>query len=258
MKPRVLALFAHPDDVEFRAAGTMLALGEVGYELHYATATSGDLGALSGARAKIAATRKAEAKAAAKLLGAKWHGSFAEDMAVIYSTRLLRRAAALVRKVAPTILLTHPPVDYMEDHTETCRLAVSAAFIRGAPLFRTSPPRAAIEGPIAVYHSTPHGLVGPLGELRPPALLVDTAKGHAQKLAALALHTSQREWLDATQGLGSYVETADVESRALARLVPDIEHAEGWTQHHHLGFGPSGFDPLSDALGALIHRVATE
>lgn len=254
MRLRVLALFAHPDDVEFRAAGTLLALGEAGYELHCATATSGDLGALLGTRAKIAATRKAEAKAAAKLLGAKWHASFAEDMQVLYSTRLLRRATALVRKVAPTILLTHPPVDYMEDHTETCRLAVSAAFIRGAPLFRTSPERSATLGPIAVYHSTPHGLVGPLGEPRPPALLVDTAKGHAQKLAALALHQSQREWLDATQGLGSYVETADAQSRALAALVPGLEHAEGWTQHHHLGFGPTGFDPLEQALGARIRR----
>jgi len=253
VKPRVLALFAHPDDVEFRAAGTLALLGAVGWELHYATVTAGDLGALRGTRAQIAATRRREAKAAAKALGAKWHPPFGSDMQVVYSVVLLRRAAALVRKVAPTILLTHPPVDYMEDHTQTCRLAVSAAFIRGAPLFRTTPPRPHVSADIAVYHSTPHGLVGPLGEPRRPAFLVDTASVHTTKLAALALHNSQLEWLDATQGEGSYVAAADRESRALAQLVPHLHHAEGWTQHHPLGFGALGSNPLGAALAGHVH-----
>jgi N-acetylglucosamine malate deacetylase 1 len=60
--PRALALFAHPDDVEFRAAGTLLLLAEAGFEIHYATMTAGDLGALTGTRAKIAAVRKGEAR----------------------------------------------------------------------------------------------------------------------------------------------------------------------------------------------------
>ena len=38
------------------------------------------------------------------------------------SKLLMRALTAVIREVRPTIVLTHPPQDYMEDHTNTCRL----------------------------------------------------------------------------------------------------------------------------------------
>ena len=43
--PAVLAVFAHPDDIEFVAAGTLLLLRQSGWETHYLTLSGGDCGA---------------------------------------------------------------------------------------------------------------------------------------------------------------------------------------------------------------------
>ena len=39
-----LAVFAHPDDIEFCAAGTLLLLAQLGWDIHYFNVSSGDLG----------------------------------------------------------------------------------------------------------------------------------------------------------------------------------------------------------------------
>ncbi|HCR29812.1 MAG TPA: hypothetical protein DIV79_07350 [Opitutae bacterium] len=39
-----LAVFAHPDDIEFCAAGTLLLLAQLGWDIRYSNVSSGDLG----------------------------------------------------------------------------------------------------------------------------------------------------------------------------------------------------------------------
>lgn len=250
--PAVLALFAHPDDIEFRAAGTLLLLRERGWDAHYCNVSRGNLGSSTMSSVRTATVRRKEAQAAAKALGATWHPPFCNDLAIFYNAANLARVGALIREVRPTILLTHPPVDYMEDHTETCRLAVTGAFSRGMPNFRPQPARKPWSGPVTIYHATPHGLRGPLREPLRPELLVNTASIHERKLAALACHQSQQEWLDASQGMNSYLAAADEESRAVARLGRKLIYAEGWTRHSHLGFCGEADDPLRETLGRLV------
>lgn len=253
--PAVLALFAHPDDIEFRAAGTLLLLKERGWELHYCNVSRGNLGSSTMSSTRTAMIRRKEAQAAAKVLGATWHPPFCDDLAIFYNAANLARVGALIRDVRPTILLTHPPVDYMEDHTETCRLAVSGAFSRGMPNFRPRPARPPWSGHVTIYHATPHGLRGPLREPVKPELLVNTASVHQQKLATLACHQSQQEWLDASQGMNSYLAAADEESRTVAQLGKKLTHAEGWTRHSNRGFCAEADDPLREALTELTLKA---
>jgi hypothetical protein len=49
--PTALAIFAHPDDIEFVAAGTLLLLKQAGWEIHYLNLSSGNLGSAKMARA---------------------------------------------------------------------------------------------------------------------------------------------------------------------------------------------------------------
>src|SRR5436190_2944645 len=133
------AIAAHPNDIEFYMAGTLLLLRERGYDLHYMTLSSGNCGSLQYSAARTRTIRRAESKRAAKILGATYHPSLVDDLEILYELPTLRRLAAVVRRVAPTIVLTHSPQDYMEDHTNTSRLAVTAAFARGMPNFRTIP-----------------------------------------------------------------------------------------------------------------------
>ena len=97
--------------------------------------------------AATARLRAGEARAAARILGARFHPSLTPDCTILYGMPLLRRVAAIVRAVRPRVLLVPSPQDYMEDHTETCRLAVTAAFVRGMPNFRTTPSRRPVSTP---------------------------------------------------------------------------------------------------------------
>ena len=136
-----MAIAAHPDDIEFLMAGTLRRLAERGWQTHYLTLANGSCGSLTLGPSATARLRATEARAAARILGARFHPSLTPDCTILYGMPLLRRVAAIVRAVAPRVLLVPSPQDYMEDHTETCRLAVTAAFVRGMPNFRTTPPR---------------------------------------------------------------------------------------------------------------------
>src|SRR5262245_25298653 len=139
--PAAIAIGAHPDDIEFSMAGTLLLLKKAGYESHYLTVANGSCGSTEYDAPTLRTIRGAEARAAAKILGAHFHPSLKDDLEILYDLDTLRRLAAIIREVKPAVVLTHSPQDYMEDHTNTCRLVVTAAFTRGMPNFKTSPSR---------------------------------------------------------------------------------------------------------------------
>jgi LmbE family N-acetylglucosaminyl deacetylase len=250
MGPRALAIAAHPDDIEFMMAGTLCLLRDAGWEIHYLNVSTGNLGSVKGSAAATARTRRKEARAAAALLGAVWHAPFRNDLEISYDTPTLRRLCAIVREVAPTVILTQSPQDYMEDHVNTMRLAVTAAFSRGVPNYRSTPPRAPVSNDVTIYHASPHGLRDTLRRRVHPGAFVNTAPVHEQKRAALACHASQRQWLAASQGMDNYISTMDAFSRELGRLSHRFRHAEGWRRHSHWGFSAEDVDPLRDALGS--------
>lgn len=248
--PSALAIAAHPDDIEFMMAGTLLLLRAAGWEVHYMNLSAGDLGSLSMTRAETARVRRREARRAAATLEATWHAPICHDLRIFYEDRSLRRLCAVVREVNPAVVLTHSPQDYMEDHMNTSRLAVTAAFARGIPGYRTSPVRKPVAGPVTIYHASPHGLRDTLRRRVHPGAFVDTASVHEQKRAALACHASQRQFLAASQGMDNYIRTMDEFSRELGRLSRRFRHAEGWRRHSHWGFCAEDADPLGAALGA--------
>jgi LmbE family N-acetylglucosaminyl deacetylase len=245
---RALAIGAHPDDIEFVMAGTLCLLQEAGWDVHYLNLASGNLGSATRS-ARTTRVRRREAQAAAKILGAVWHPPFCRDLEIFHDTRTLRRLCAIVRDVAPSVILTHSPQDYMEDHVNTARVTVSAAFVRAMANYRSTPARAPVAVPVTIYHASPHGLRDGLRRLVRPGAFVDTTAVHERKRAALACHASQRRWLDVSQGMGSYLRAMDGFSRAVGRLSRKFRHAEGWRRHSHLGFCAEDDDPLREALG---------
>lgn len=248
-KKVALAIGAHPDDIEFYMAGTLLLLKQRGFEIHYLNVASGNCGSVEYTSARTKSVRRGESKRAAAILGAQYHPSLTDDLEIVYSVELLRGVAAVVRAVKPTIVLAHSPQDYMEDHMIACRLAVTAAFARGMPNFRTLPPHRAAEYDTTVYHAMPHGLCDQLRRRISPGAFVNIARVHDIKLKALAAHQSQQHWLETSQGMNSYLRAAEDMSRAVGRLSKRFTHAEGWRRHLHLGFCAPGADPLREALG---------
>ncbi len=244
-----IAIAAHPDDIEFQMAGTLLLLREAGWETHYLNLSTGNCGSAEFGPAKTRAVRRKEAQAAARVLGARWHAPMRDDLEILYEVPLLRQVAAVIRESKASIVLTHGPQDYMEDHTNTCRLAVTAAFTHGMPNFRSVPARAVYGGEVTVYHCMPHGLRDGLRRRVVPGAYVDTTSVQAAKLESLACHRSQQGWLDLSQGLNSYLQTMEDMARELGRMSGKFKYAEGWRRHSHLGFCGEAADPLREALG---------
>jgi N-acetylglucosamine malate deacetylase 1 len=259
-KPVAFAVAAHPDDIEFMMAGTLLLLGEAGYELHVMNLASGHCASVTEDKAAISARRLEEARDSAALMNAVLHAPITDDLEILYARDQLRRLAAVMRAVAPDILLTHAPSDYMEDHMNASRLAVTAAFARGMPNFETDPASPHIEKPVTVYHALPHGLRDGLRRRVLPGQYVDVTAVMDRKRACLACHRSQKEWLDRTQGLDSYLNAMSAMCREAGRWSGRFEYAEGWRRRLHLGFCGEQDDPLGTALGnrVLVSEVYEE
>ena len=249
---RVLAIAAHPDDIEFLMSGTMLRLKEAGYELHYFNVANGCCGSMIHDRATTAAIRLKEARCSAERMGAHFHPPIADDLDIFYERRLLAKVASVVRDVAPDIVLTHSPSDYMEDHMNTCRLAVTAAFVRGMPNYPVDPPRKAVNQPVTLYHAQPYYNHDPLGTLVKPQIYVDVTDLQEQKKELLCCHASQRDWLDQTQGQDSYVQTMQRLDEQVGHMSGVFAYAEGWRRHLHVGLCQEFDDPLRVSLESCI------
>lgn len=244
-----LAIAAHPDDIEFLMAGTLIRLGDADWDLHVMNLASGNLGSVDDDAGATAAIRRGEAQAAAAKIGAHWHPPISRDMEIFYDERHLRRLAAVVRSVQPDLILTHSPEDYMEDHMNTSRLAVSAAFARGMRNFLTSPAAEAVAKPVTIYHAQPHMNRDPLGRRIAPEYYVDITDCLGQKREALSCHQSQKRWLDQSQGMDSYLNAMEDLSREVGIMSGYFDYAEGWRKHLFVGFCPRDADPLKETLG---------
>lgn len=254
--PSVLALFAHPDDIEFVAAGTLWLLKNQGWQVHYCNLANGCCGSTVMDRKTTAEARLIESQNAAALLDATFYPPICDDLDIFYNASNLAKIAAIVRQAKPSIVLTHSPIDYMEDHMQTCRLAVSAAFAKGVPNYETDPATASYDGEIAIYHAQPHGNRTPMGEPVLPRLVVDIDSVMDKKLAMLECHQSQQQWLQSTQKMNSYLQTMLDLGKEVSRMSNGAsKYAEGWRQHLHLGFASAEFNPLATALDGHMSDV---
>jgi len=251
-----LAMAAHPDDIEFMMSGTLLLLKRAGVEIHLCNLANGCYGSQVYSKEEAAVVREEEAKAAAHVAGAVWHPSLFDDLGLYYDAPSLARVSAVVREVKPDIVLTLSRYDYMEDHEYASRLTSSAVFNRCLPSYVTDPPVPSFNKPVAVYHSVPHALMDMQCDPVVPEFTIDVGSVMALKREMLAQHTSQKEWLDATQGMGSYVESMAEVCREIGRRYGACDYAEGWRRHNHMGYCAPDFAPLETLLAPELKRVA--
>jgi LmbE family N-acetylglucosaminyl deacetylase len=241
---RALAVAAHPDDIEFMMVGTLLRLKEAGWEIHYWNLSSGNQGTNNLSSGEITRIRREEAIAACRLAGATFHEPITDDLEIFYNRQLLLKVAAVFRIIEPEIVLTHYPQDYMEDHSNTARLAVTAAFSRSMVNYVTDPPQPVTMQHVALYHAMPYGLRDPFGREVTPDFYVDISGVIDRKLAMLACHRSQKEWLDVSQGQDAYLQTLRGMCSVMGSKSGRYDYAEGWIRHLHLGLADKNMDPL--------------
>lgn len=244
----VLSLLAHPDDAEFLCAGTLIRLAESGWEVHIATVATGDCGTMTLKPAEIAAIRRQEGIDAAAKIGATYHCLDEPDLQVVFDKATNRKAIDLFRKVAPSLVFTHPRSDYMSDHEQTHLLARSAAFAYPVPNSSQLPRLEGSAVPWLYYCDPVEGRDPYTGQLATPTTLVEVSNEMDRKLEMLACHASQRDWLRSHHGMDEYLDSA---RRANAKRGGDVgvPYAEAFVQHRGHAF------PDTDLLSELFPRA---
>ena len=125
---RVLAVVAHPDDAELLCAGTLARAKSDGAAIGIAVLCNGDKGQPTKPIKNLAAVRRKEMQAAAKLIGADlFEGGFSDaTLADTVPARLC--VIEIFRQFRPTLVLAHAPEDYHPDHQAASKLAEAASW----------------------------------------------------------------------------------------------------------------------------------
>jgi len=234
----VLGLGAHPDDVEINCSGTLRQLQKLGMEIHVATMTLGDCGSRELSRQEIATKRRLEAEKACALLGATFHYVGSSDFCIFNDDVHNRRVTALFRNVAPDIVFTHSPVDYLLDHETTSTLGRNACFYAPVSNYDTSQYTSAApvrQVPHLYYFDVMQGM-DIFGKRVAPEFYVDVSDEVDFKSEMLAQHASQREWLLAHHGMDDYLIAmkswaAARGAEATAAGKQKVTYAESFRQH---------------------------
>jgi N-acetyl-1-D-myo-inositol-2-amino-2-deoxy-alpha-D-glucopyranoside deacetylase len=147
-EPRLLAVFAHPDDEEWGTSGALVACVERGIEVHVLSATSGEAGEISApvlaTPETLAAVREEELRSACRILGLAEPillGHPDGGLADVDRDLLVAQIVAAIRRLRPLVVLTfdangaygHP------DHVAIHRASVAAVDLAADPAYRLPP-----------------------------------------------------------------------------------------------------------------------
>lgn len=252
---RILAIHAHPDDVEILAGGTMVLLASPEHEITIATLTPGDCGSTEHRPEEIAAIRRREARASAALIGASYLCAEFRDMAVFNDDASRRRVTELLRRVQPELVLTASPTDYMADHEAASALVRDCCFVAPVPNYVTgaqnpAPPLAAIPH---LYFMDPVAGADRDGAVVAPDFVIDVETVFPRKQRMLAQHRSQREWLARHHGVDDYLLQMERWTRLRGALA-GVELGEGFRRYK--GHAYPQTPALEEALGLEhVHAV---
>nr|MBI3612525.1 PIG-L family deacetylase [Nitrospirota bacterium] len=160
---RVLALGAHPDDIEAGCGGALITYARDGHQVFLLVLTEGEEGGQSS-------VRRQEQEQASKLIGAEkvYWGGF-RDTEISVDRELIKRIEQVVREVDPQVIFVHYPDDTHQDHRNLATCTVTAARYTRNVLF--------YEGPTTQNFS--------------PTVFVDIDKVLDEKIEALCAHRSQ-------------------------------------------------------------------
>jgi LmbE family N-acetylglucosaminyl deacetylase len=137
----ILAVGAHPDDIEFQCAGTLAKYTERGDKVFIAISTNGEAGSTAAPKEETARTREEEARRSAAIIGAEliWLGYHDE---FLYETEEVRlRYIELVRQTRADVVITHDPQDdYHPDHLTTGQLLWNTRVMAACGPIKTASP----------------------------------------------------------------------------------------------------------------------
>ncbi len=185
----ILAIGAHPDDIEIACAGTLAKCVKRGDKVIVCHVSNGNLGHVIIPPDELAIMRKNEAKKAGSLAGIEVICADFSDLDIFDNNKESRnRIVDVIKYANPDVIITHNPDDYMPDHTAVSRLVFDAAFTATLPNYKSEQPNAAKMTPI-YYMDTLAGVNFV------PTEFVDITEEIDLKIEMLNCHESQIVWM---------------------------------------------------------------
>ena len=230
MKLDILAIGAHPDDVELGCAGTLLKHTDLGYKVGIIDLTKGELGTRGDA-----ATRLKEVEASSKILGIHARenmgfedGFFKNDKD--HQLELIK----IIRKYQPAVVLSNAKYDRHPDHAHSAQLTYEACFLSGLAKIETK-----LNGEIQPAFR-PKVLYHYIQALHAePGFSVDITEYYDRKLEAILAYKSQFHNPDSGEPetfISSLHFLEFVKARAIHFGVPiGVKYAEAFTVNRTMG-----------------------
>src|SRR5499425_3794319 len=225
MKLDLLAIAAHPDDVELTCGGTLLKMAERGYKTGILDLTAGEMGTRGTPE-----IREREAAKAAKLLKVRWRGTLGVPDSDVQPSRQHKLALARkIRELRPrTVILPYWEARH-PDHYHASTLGYEGCFLAGLKILP-------IEGepfrPFKILYCTSF-------EGMPPTFVVDISKEYATRRRAILAYASQFRPARSERKQRVYLAIDELDSRMdlLARRNGDligVEYGEPFLQREPL------------------------
>lgn len=225
---KVLAVGAHPDDLELLCAGTLVCYAQRGDEVVMCHVCNGDKGSLVYSSKELAKIRRDESIESAKLIGAKsiWGGMSDGEVVLDLDSRV--KIIDVIRQANPDLIITHHPNDYHSDHINVSRLVFEATYLANLGLWKTNYP-ALDKIPVLYYMDTLAGVNFI------PFEYVDISKTIDIKIKMMLKMKSQLGWLKEKHNTdaGEFIKTAAT-FRGYQAGVP---YAEAFVQQQMYPFG---------------------
>jgi len=173
MKLDLLAIAAHPDDVELTCGGTLLKMARLGYRTGILDLTRGEMGTRGTPE-----TRAKEAASAAKILRVSWRGTLGVPDSDVQPARQHKlRLAKVIRELRPhTVILPYWEARH-PDHYHAATLGYEGCFLAG---LKQLPLEGQAHRPFKILYSTSYAAV------RPTFVVDITAEFGARRKAILA------------------------------------------------------------------------
>ena len=217
----VLAMGAHPDDIELLCGGTLALYSKLGNKIYMYHASNGDKGGFDKSNKEIEETRSKEAINSAKVINAVSIGGDFRDGEVIANLENRLLIIDVIRKCDPDIIFTHYPNDYHTDHNNLSKLVFEASYMASIPNLKTKY-RAMKKIPRVYYIDTVCGIGFE------PKEYVDVSDVIDLKLQMMRQHKSQLEFVKKLSNV-DFIDMLEVSARYRGYQC-NVNYAEGFIE----------------------------
>ena len=208
---RVIAIFAHPDDADFKMGGTAALMAEAGHKVKFISITNGNAGHHEKGGGVLAKIRRAEAEEAARRLGIEEYEVWDYNDAMLTPELHIRMdIIRAIREWNADVVIGLRPNDYHPDHRNAGKLVIDASYMVIVPnvVSDTEPLR---KNPVFLYMQDGFSKPNPFSH----DVAVSIDETIDLKVEGLDAHQSQvYEWMPWTMGiLGDVPDMNNIEAR---------------------------------------------